>query len=76
MMHRPPEFTAQIVTTVRRTTLGTMLPSGLDDGTTDAPAYFRCAAILAVRLRPLKTPPSASLVWPRLARLPLPRNYP
>ena len=48
---------AQIVTTVRRTKLGTMLPSGLDDGTTDASAYFRCVAILAVRLRPLKTHP-------------------
>jgi hypothetical protein len=48
---------AQIVTTVRRTKLGTMLPSGLDDGTTDASAYFRCVAILAVRRRPLKTHP-------------------
>src|ERR1700680_3454122 len=66
---------AQIVTTVRCTKLGTMLPSGRDDGTTDAPAYFRCVPIVAVRRRPLKTHPSSSLVRPRVARLLLPRNF-
>lgn len=45
-----------------------------DDGTTDAPAYFRCMAIVAVRLRPLKTP-SSFPVGPRLAGLLLLRNY-
>jgi hypothetical protein len=42
---------------MRRTKLGTMLPSGLDDGTTDAPPYVRCMPIVAVRRRPLKPRP-------------------
>jgi hypothetical protein len=44
------------------------------DGTTDAPAYFRCVAIVAIRLRPLKTHPSSFPVRPRSAGLLLLRN--